>query len=194
MWQLLGWELLGYLIAIVTLGFGIPWAKVLKIRWETKHTVINGKRLYFNGTAPQLFGKLVLWGLLSVVILAIPLIIGIFSSVSTRYNWNYGRYFAFDWGKMILSIVADVPFLLIISIAFEIYIKRWQTKHTTFIEDKGVYNHMPNGQMYYGAVPPTAQFTQSNYNTRAADMPGYTQNTVYNAQTAASDTQNYTDK
>ena len=35
--------------------------------WEIKHTVIDGRRLYFDGTALQLFGKWILWLLLSIV-------------------------------------------------------------------------------------------------------------------------------
>ena len=40
-------------------------------RWEAKHTVINGHRLTFDGTAMQLFGKWVLWLLLTIVTVGI---------------------------------------------------------------------------------------------------------------------------
>ena len=36
-------------------------------RWEAKHTVINGHRLFFDGTAVQLFGKWILWLLLTII-------------------------------------------------------------------------------------------------------------------------------
>ena len=39
--------------------------------WETKHTVINGKRLKFDGTALQLFGNWIKWLLLTIVTLGI---------------------------------------------------------------------------------------------------------------------------
>nr|DAM72144.1 MAG TPA: protein of unknown function (DUF898) [Caudoviricetes sp.] len=39
--------------------------------WETKHTVINGKRLAFDGTAMQLFGNWIKWLLLTIVTIGI---------------------------------------------------------------------------------------------------------------------------
>ena len=35
--------------------------------WEIKHTVINGKRLRFDGTAVQLFGNWIKWLLLTII-------------------------------------------------------------------------------------------------------------------------------
>ena len=54
--QLIGWSLLGALITLVTLGICYPWAVCMIYSCEAKHTVINGKRLQFDGTALQLFG------------------------------------------------------------------------------------------------------------------------------------------
>ena len=39
--------------------------------WETKHTVINGRRLSFDGKAIQLFGNWIKWALLCIVTLGI---------------------------------------------------------------------------------------------------------------------------
>jgi uncharacterized membrane protein YjgN (DUF898 family) len=36
-------------------------------RWEAKHTVINGRRLKFTGTATQLFGNWIKWLLLTII-------------------------------------------------------------------------------------------------------------------------------
>ncbi len=65
--QLIGWQLLGALVTVDTLGICAPWAFCMVYRWEAKHTVINGHRLVFDGTAAQLFGKWILWLLLTVV-------------------------------------------------------------------------------------------------------------------------------
>lgn len=65
--QLLGWQLLGILLCIVTFGIGAPWVNCWIMRWETKHTVVNGRRLYFDGTGLQLLGMYLLCGLLTLV-------------------------------------------------------------------------------------------------------------------------------
>ena len=39
--------------------------------WETKHTVIEGRRLRFDGTAMQLFGSWIKWLLLCFITLGI---------------------------------------------------------------------------------------------------------------------------
>lgn len=69
--QLLGWRLLGILLCIVTFGIGAPWVNCWIMRWETKHTVVNGRRLYFDGTGLQLLGMYLLCGLLTLVTLGI---------------------------------------------------------------------------------------------------------------------------
>ncbi len=43
-------------LIIFTLGLGTPWAVCIKQNWYTKHTIIDGKQLYFDGTGMQLFG------------------------------------------------------------------------------------------------------------------------------------------
>ena len=65
--QLIGWKLLGALVTIFTLGICYPWAVCMVYSWETKHTVINGKRLSFDGRAIQLFGNWIKWFLLTII-------------------------------------------------------------------------------------------------------------------------------
>ena len=43
----------------------------MEYAWEAKHTVINGKRLYFDGKAIQLFGNWIKWLLLTIITLGI---------------------------------------------------------------------------------------------------------------------------
>lgn len=69
--QLIGWTILGALITFVTLGICYPWAVCMVYGWETNHTVIEGKRLKFNGTAIGLFGNWIKWLLLSIITLGI---------------------------------------------------------------------------------------------------------------------------
>ncbi len=69
--QLLGWQILGYLINVFTLGICFPWAICKLYEWETKHTVIEGRRLVFDGTALELFGLWIKWWLLCIITLGI---------------------------------------------------------------------------------------------------------------------------
>ena len=41
------------------------------INWKVKQTVIDGHRLYFDGTAMQLFGNWIKWLILTVITLGI---------------------------------------------------------------------------------------------------------------------------
>ena len=51
----IGYSILGAIICAFTLGIGTPWAVCMMQNWKTKHTVIDGKRLYFDGTGAQLY-------------------------------------------------------------------------------------------------------------------------------------------
>ena len=64
---MIGWRILGCLITFMTLGICYPWACCMIYSWETKHTVINGRRLRFNGTAIGLFGNWIKWLLLTII-------------------------------------------------------------------------------------------------------------------------------
>ncbi len=65
--QLIGWKILGGLITMFTLGICYPWALCMIYDWETKHTVIDGRRLAFDGKAVQLFGNWIKWVLLTII-------------------------------------------------------------------------------------------------------------------------------
>ncbi len=67
MLQLIGWHLLGAIITTFTLGICYPWALCMVYGWEINHTVIDGRRLGFDGTATQLFGLWIKWLLLIII-------------------------------------------------------------------------------------------------------------------------------
>lgn len=69
-----GWWLLEFLLTLMTAFLAFPWAMCMKYRWETKHTVINGKRLCFDGKGSQLFGRFILWLILSILTAGLYLI------------------------------------------------------------------------------------------------------------------------
>lgn len=71
--QRVGIILLSLLIFLISAGIAYPWAMCMKMRWETKHTVIQGHRLKFTGKGIQLFGRYLLWLLLTIFTVGIIL-------------------------------------------------------------------------------------------------------------------------
>lgn len=69
--QLIGWQILGFLVTTFTLGICYPWAVCMVYGWKINHTVIEGRRLKFTGTALGLFGQWIKWLLLSIITLGI---------------------------------------------------------------------------------------------------------------------------
>ena len=67
----IGLNIINVIIIVFTLGLGTPWALCRKYAWTQKHTVIEGRRLRFNGTAGGLFGLWIKWYLLSLITLGI---------------------------------------------------------------------------------------------------------------------------
>jgi len=65
--QLICWRILGGIITMVTLGICYPWALCMVYGWKVNHTVINGRRLKFTGSAIGLFGNWIKWFLLCFV-------------------------------------------------------------------------------------------------------------------------------
>ena len=64
---LIGVNLLQALISVCTLGLCVPWGICIKERWIARHTYIDGRQLKFDGTGGQLFGKYIVWFLLTLV-------------------------------------------------------------------------------------------------------------------------------
>lgn len=65
--ELVGWRVLGALLTIFTVGICYPWAVTMVYGWEIRHTVIEGKRLDFDGSATSLFLHWLLWWFLTMV-------------------------------------------------------------------------------------------------------------------------------
>lgn len=119
--QLFGYRLLAGLLTAVTLGIGYPWALCMLQRWEAKHTLIESKRLKFNGTGLQLLG---MWIMLAII----PLVILLTAVV-----------FMYPFAKLKSgSVVVGLILIALIILAFfygyfvQIQIKKWTIKHTEF--------------------------------------------------------------
>jgi uncharacterized membrane protein YjgN (DUF898 family) len=66
------------ILLLITLGLATPFVVCTVIRWICANSTIGGKSYKFNGTAGGLFGRWILWYLLSIITL------GIYSFWSTR--------------------------------------------------------------------------------------------------------------
>ena len=69
--ELIGLTLVGIVICTLTLGIAYPWALCLTYGWQINHTVIEGKRLHFNGSGISLFANWIKWLLLMIITLGI---------------------------------------------------------------------------------------------------------------------------
>ena len=63
----IGYSILAALICGLTFGIATPWAVCMMQSWKTKHTVVDGQRLYFDGTGAQLFGNWIKWFVLTII-------------------------------------------------------------------------------------------------------------------------------
>ncbi|MDR3190466.1 MAG: DUF898 domain-containing protein [Lactobacillaceae bacterium] len=68
---LIAWTILGGLVTVCTLGLAYPLALCWIYGWKINHTVIEGKRMKFYGSAVGLFGNWIKWFVLIVITLGI---------------------------------------------------------------------------------------------------------------------------
>lgn len=69
--QLIGLNILSFIITVVSLGILYPFTVCMKYRWINNHSVISKKRLVYNGKAIYLWGKYILWTILTIITLGI---------------------------------------------------------------------------------------------------------------------------
>lgn len=55
------------LIAGITFGIATPWAICYMMKFVIGHTIVDGKRLSFDGNGAQLFGNWIKWFVLTVI-------------------------------------------------------------------------------------------------------------------------------
>lgn len=49
--QYIGYNIVQFLLLVVTFGLAYPWTHNMILRWQTKHQLINNERLIYDGTA-----------------------------------------------------------------------------------------------------------------------------------------------
>jgi uncharacterized membrane protein YjgN (DUF898 family) len=67
----LGTAVAAFLVTVFSLGLLAPWGMVIRYRWRSKHTIVNGYRLRFTGSAFGLFGNWLKWWFFLVITLGI---------------------------------------------------------------------------------------------------------------------------
>jgi hypothetical protein len=88
---LIGINILILALFVFTLGLGLPWCVCLKQDWLAKHTIIDGRRVWFDGNGLQLFGNYIKWFLLCIVTLGIY---GFWMSIKFRQWTTRHMHFA----------------------------------------------------------------------------------------------------
>ncbi|WP_222592466.1 DUF898 family protein [Alkalibacterium kapii] len=71
LFKLIFWSVFGVIITFFSIGLLYPWALCRIYAWKINHTVVDGRRLSFSGTATGLFGNWIKWWLLSLITLGI---------------------------------------------------------------------------------------------------------------------------
>lgn len=69
--SMIGLKIVNFFIILFTAGICFPWAVCRKYAYVQNHTVIEGRRLHFTGTAMGLFGTWIKWLLLCYITLGI---------------------------------------------------------------------------------------------------------------------------
>jgi len=67
----IGWSILAFLVTILTLGLGAPWAACMLYSYQFNHTVYSGRRLKFEGKGGDLFLNILKWIIFSILTLGI---------------------------------------------------------------------------------------------------------------------------
>lgn len=65
--QYLGYGLLSGILLMITCGISYPWVMVMLQKWDTKHQVINRRRLVFSGSGLGFLGEYLIIFILTVI-------------------------------------------------------------------------------------------------------------------------------
>lgn len=65
--QYFGYSLLGGLLVLLTCGIASPWVMCMLQGWDTKHQIINNRRLTFSGSGLGFLGEWIIIALLTLI-------------------------------------------------------------------------------------------------------------------------------
>ena len=103
-------------------------------RWEANHTYIEGRKLRFDGSALQLFGKWIVWLLVAIGMITI------FCVVEGALIAGTGAFSSFDnlYRTSIFTISALAVYFIFVIVVFlygawvEVALRKWKASHTFF--------------------------------------------------------------
>ena len=103
-------------------------------RWEANHTYIEGRKLRFDGSALQLFGKWIVWLLVAIGMITI------FCAVEGALIAGTGAFSSFDnlYRISVFTISALAAYFVFVIVVFlygawvEVALRKWKTSHTFF--------------------------------------------------------------
>lgn len=117
MFGFMGIYIVAMLLTVCTLGIGAPWAACMLSKWITANTIIDGKRLQFDGKGGGCLGLILLC---SLPLLAIGALV--------YYTMNYVQDPSM---AVLLTVVSGVMSSLYV-FWFAIRMQKWTVKHTHF--------------------------------------------------------------
>ena len=133
--QLIGWRFLGALVSLITFGLCIPWAYTMIYKWEATHTYIEGRRLKFDGSALQLFGKFIIWFLggfgLSILFIIAEVIV-IFAAGGFEDTFDSIQSGIMPPLALIVIYLIFILALFLYDAWVEVALRKWKASHTFF--------------------------------------------------------------
>lgn len=137
------------LVSSLTLGLLLPAMLCWQQRWVARHTFINGRQQSFDGKGIQLFGKYLLWLLLTIVTLGIfslwlPVKIKKWTTKHTHFvdgeatedsSYFDGSTLGYIGRSLLVGLISGITF------GFGIfwgtcYLNRWMASHTVIDGDR----------------------------------------------------------
>lgn len=148
-------------VSLITLGLAYPAMVCWHNRWEAKHTYYDGRQLTFVGKAGNLFGKYILWALLTVVTIGLYYV---FCARVAMQKWivknthfkdsDEGAESKFDGTSMgLIGVNWLTGFVTVITLTFgaywaHCYKERWFQRHTVIDGVRMSFNG--RGLQYFG--------------------------------------------
>jgi uncharacterized membrane protein YjgN (DUF898 family) len=163
----LGICLLYFFLCLITIGFAMPWFICRLQRWKIQYTIIDGKRLIFDGKGSKLFWRYVWWTFLTVITLGCyswwrGIKIQDWLTERTHLVWEDGRIFRGKYvaarsrfcgdvvGYVLITIWQSLLIIFTLGIATpwaNCMFQRWLCKNTVIDEEQLIFEG--KGRKYF---------------------------------------------